>query len=251
MSLNFSFAAERAESEENFKRYVSRLSTCGGAFLSHNLSGDMYAIYSGLERIGFLSLGRGEIEGFFVAPERYGEAESAFAAAIDSLGITSARVLTSDSPLMALCCTRWAKTTAVGLCYEYVGGESEPRQALDCARERDYPALEKSGFFRPDTLDMLMRRHAVYVRREHGDIVAFGACDRVENEPYGFVSVAVREDRRMCGLGKSVFSRIARMLKDYNALALSQCAASDRATAKTLESAGFVCFDKLLKVELK
>lgn len=249
--MSFSFAAERTRPEENFKRYVSRLSTCGGAFLSRNLSGDMYAIYSHLERIGFLSLGQGEIEGFFVAPEHYGKAESAFAAAIDSLGITSARVLTSDSPLMALCCTRWVKTTAVELCYEYVGGETEPGQALDCAREQDYPVLEKSGFFPPDTLDALMRKHAVYVMREHGDVAAFGTCDRSENEPYGFVRVAVREDRRMCGLGKSVFSRIARMLKDYNALAFSQCATFDRAAAKTLESAGFVCFDKLLKVELK
>ena len=249
LCADFRFEAESAETEENFKRYVSRLSVSGGAFLTRNLSGEMYAIYRGDTRIGFLAARGGVLGGFFVAGEHYALAENAFSAALKKLDISCAHVLTGDSPLISLCCTRWTSTSVMGLCYEYSGGGEDTDIVLGCASERDRAALENSGFFRADTLEALMKRHAVYVKRESGTVAAFGAVERSENEPYGFVGVGVREDRRMCGIGKSILSRLARMLADYGAIALSQCDYRDRATAHALESAGYVCFDKLLKVE--
>lgn len=245
--MTFSFTQVPACPKESIDGYASRLGVHGGAFLPHNLLGRVYEMRADGERAGYVFADGKILGGFFIEPNFRRYAEKAFYLALGELGIERARVLTSDSPLISLCCTRWRSTRASALCYEYVGSDDEPETVMHCADESDRGEIEAFGYLSQDALDMLMRERSVYVFKENARISAFGTAKW--GARCGFVGAAVREDRRHCGIGKSVFLRLGKMLADYSKTALAVCGASDTAFERTLEAAGYVCFDKILDVE--
>ncbi len=245
--MTFSFSEVSDYPKESIDCYASRLGAHGGAFLPYGLSGKVYSIAADGERAGFVFADGGELVGFFMEPKYHRYAESVFDLALNELEIKRARVLTSDSPLIALCCTRWKTTRPKALCYEYVGSDSEPETVMHCAKESDRSEIEAFGYLSPAALDADMAAHSIYAFRENGRISAFGTVEWGEQS--GFVGVAVREDRRHCGIGRSILARLGKMLADYSKVALAVCGARDAAFEKTLEAAGYVCFDKVLDIE--
>ncbi|MCI9031309.1 MAG: hypothetical protein HFK09_02160 [Clostridia bacterium] len=245
--MTFSFSQVPSCPKESVTCYAERLGTHGGAFLPYNLTGEVYEITADGAHAGFLFADGGVLGGFFLEPKFRLYAETAFALALKQLGITRARVLTSDSPLVALCCTRWTYTRASALCFEYVGTDNEPETAMLCANESDREELEAFGYISCAEVDRLMREKSIYVYKENGKVSAFGTAEWGERE--GFIGVAVRADRRHCGIGRSVLARLGKMLADYSRAAIAVCSVRDVAFEKTLESAGYVCFDKVIDIE--
>lgn len=233
------------------ENYIARLSPGGGAFLSENIVGECYAIRSRDAEIGALWVDGNTLTGFFADPRRQCDAERILSAAAERFALSHALILTSDSPLVALCCERWKKTSVEAYCYEFAYGmpKSTPI-SLRCAKARDTQALLGSGYFRAESLAYLMKEHNVYVCEGDEGIAAFGTIEPCAFSPdYAAVGVFVAEKYRVHGIGSNMLARLAALCCDYGKKAVALCNAKNAAFARALESAGFVCYDKLLKAE--
>lgn len=239
--------------DELIPKYLDRIGRASDAFLCESLSqSDFYEMRCDGERVGFLALRGSRLTGFYTDENKYATSGAAFDAAREQLDFGSAQVASFDSSLIALSSTRWKNAQVDSHCFEFSCFSSPPRfegAFLRCAQKSDTEALLNTGYFQSETLAEMTRSHSVYVCADGGTIKAFGTIEPIRyRKDTALVGVYVADSFRSCGLGLSVLCRLTGICNDYGIKPLALCPDKNTAFASALKGAGYVSFDKFLKV---
>jgi len=210
-----------------------------GAYLSHSES-DAYAVMLGADRVGTLKTSDGVLSAFFTSDNRTDAARHAFAAAVKTLKIHSARVITADSRFLSLCLGMSDDIETETCLYALTAPRTYPYIPLRPALSpNDLPSAAPACELGGEMLKDLIRRRAVYVGEE-----CFCIADTCNGYGAAFISAFAPDDSAVSAL----LCRMGMFCRDCNMLALSLCRESASAP---LETAGFACTERVLRVRFK
>jgi GNAT superfamily N-acetyltransferase len=233
--------------------YIEELISCDGAY---------HTLHWQDSEIGYVCVGGGNRDTllqFHVGSQYLRHAETAFSHLLLGEGLFSqALVLTRDHLAVSLC---MALNTRLAVeCYVFEEGPVIPRSAphltntvLRGANAADIPAIRAAvGDFHDFlhyTLEASVAAQDIYVLLSDGVVLGTGVIGAKEfRPPYVDIGMCVAEQHRRQGIGTQILVKLREECQARGWIAAASCQYENIASKKTLESAGMVTKERVLRV---
>lgn len=217
----------------------------------------IYDVFDDERLVGNFSYHEGEemLSSFFVCDEYISKAIEIFGEVLEAFSPVCAYVVTNDELMLSLCMEYQIQVRLQAFFFDDTNAEVAPpefkEELLRIAVDDDLPDIMKLDFFHP--LYINNEEDLIYVMRdETGKFMGAGHICRMRlARQWGAVGMAVVEEYRHKGVGRSIILHLKEITKKRGLIPIAGCWCKNEGSKKTLEAAGFASKTRLLKVFFK